>query len=130
MAGRTDVIKERYERFIKGDVEGALDLWSDDFVWDGSDASELPGSGRHEGKQAAIGVRQQAVGAWDTFELDPDEFLEQDDTVIVLGHNNVTKGGESAKLPVIHIWRFRGEEVTRLQTLTDTLQAARLLGVA
>src|ERR671916_578321 len=78
MAGKSDALKERYERFSQGDLEGALDLWSDDFVWEGSNASDLPGSGRHEGKQAAIQVLQQAVGAWDTFELTPDEFIEQD----------------------------------------------------
>jgi ketosteroid isomerase-like protein len=46
MAGRSDALKERYERFSRGDLEGALDLWSDDFVWEGANASGLPGSGR------------------------------------------------------------------------------------
>src|SRR5829696_9112326 len=77
MAGKSDALRERYERFSQGDLEGALDLWSDDFVWEGSSASDLPGSGRHEGKQAAIEVLQQAVGAWDKFELSADEFIEQ-----------------------------------------------------
>ena len=41
------------------------------------------------------------------------------------------KGDESAQLPVVHIWRFRGDdEVCRLQILTDTLQGARMLGKA
>jgi ketosteroid isomerase-like protein len=35
MPGRSDVLKERYERFSQGDLERALDLWSDDFVWGG-----------------------------------------------------------------------------------------------
>ena len=49
----------------------------------------------------------------------------------MLGHNEVKKGDQSAKIPVVHIWRFRGdEEVCRLQILTDTLESARLLGTA
>ena len=41
----------------------------------------------------------------------------------------VKKGDQSAHVPVVHIWRFRGdEEVCRLQILTDTHQAAQLLG--
>jgi ketosteroid isomerase-like protein len=130
MAGKSDALRERYQRFSQGDLERALDLWSDDFVWEGSNASELPGSGRHEGKQAAIGVLQQAVGAWDKFELSADEFIEQGDTVVVLGHTNLTKGERSEQLPVVHIWRFRSDEVCRLQILTDTLQSARMLGIA
>jgi ketosteroid isomerase-like protein len=61
MAGKSDALRERYELFSQGDLERALDLWSDDFVWEGANASELPGSGRHEGKQAAIAVLQQVV---------------------------------------------------------------------
>jgi ketosteroid isomerase-like protein len=131
MAGKTDALKERYERFSQGDLEGALDMWSDDFVWEGGNAPGLPGSGRHEGKQAAIGVLQQVVGSWDSFSLTADEFLEQGDTVVVLGHTDVAKGDQSDSLPVVHIWRYRGDdEICRLQILTDTLQSARLLGIA
>ena len=131
MASNVDALKERYQRFSRGDIDGALDLWTDDFVWEGSNSPDLPGSGRHEGKQAAIEVLQRAVGAWDKFELTPDEFLEQGDTIVVLGHTDVAKGDRSARLPVVHIWRLRGEgEICRLQILTDTLEAARMLGVA
>jgi ketosteroid isomerase-like protein len=130
MASNVDALKERYQRFSRGDLEGALDMWTDDFVWDGAESSDLPGAGRHEGKQAAVAVLQQAVGAWDSFELTADEFFEDGDTVIVLGHTDVTKGDRSAHLPVVHIWRTRGDgEVCRLQILTDTLASARALGM-
>jgi hypothetical protein len=49
---------------------------------------------------------------------------------VVLGHQDVAKGERSASLPVVHIWRFRGDEACRLQLLTDTLESARMLGVA
>jgi uncharacterized protein len=131
MAGKADALRERYERFGRGDIEGALDLWSDDFVWEGSNSPDLPGSGTHEGKQAAMQVLQQAVGAWDRFELTPDEFIEQGDTVVVLGHTDLAKGDRSDRLPVVHIWRFRGDdEICRFQFLTDTLASARMLGIA
>src|SRR5215212_3474565 len=131
MAGKSDALRERYEFFSQGDLERALDMWSDDFVWEGADASDLPGSGRHEGKQAAIEVLQQVVGAWDKFELSADEFIEQGDTVVVLGHTDLAKGERSERLPVVHIWRYRGEEeICRLQILTDTLESARILGIA
>ena len=129
MAAKTEALRQRYELFSRGDLPGALDLWTDDFVWDG-DESGLPGSGRHEGKPAAIEVLQQAVGAWDRFELTADEFFEQDDTVVVLGHTDVAKGDQSGRLPVVHIWRYRGDGICRLQLLSDTLGTAKLLGIA
>jgi len=129
MASKTDALRERYELFSRGDLAGALDLWTDDFVWEG-DESGLPGSGRHDGKQAAIEVLKQAVSAWDKFELSADEFVEQDDTVVVLGHNDVAKADRSGRLPFVHIWRYRGDGICRLQLLNDTLGTAKLLGAA
>ncbi len=131
MASHKDALKERYRKFSQGDLEGALDLWTDDFVWDGANASDLPGSGRHEGKQQAVQVLQQAVGSYDSFVLTPDEFFEDGDTVVVLGHTEVSKGDRSAKTPVVHIWRFDGDgNATRLQILTDTYENAKVLGMA
>ena len=130
MAGRIDETRQRYERFNQGDVAGATDNWADDFVWQGSNSTELPGGGEHRGKDAALQVLQQAVGAWDEFNLSADEFFEDGDTVVVLGHTEVRKGENSAKTPVVHIWRWEGDQVKRLQILTDTFQAAQLLGVA
>ena len=34
-------MRERYERFGRGEVEAALDLWADDFAWEG-DVAGLP----------------------------------------------------------------------------------------
>ena len=129
MADKSGALRRRYELFSQGDLEGALDLWTDDFVWDGA-GSGLPGSGQHEGKQAAIDVLQQSVGAWDKFELSADEFVEQGDTVVVLGHTDIAKGDRSARTPFVHIWRYRGDQACRLQLLTDTLESARVLGLA
>jgi uncharacterized protein len=131
MAGKADLLRERYQQFSQGDLENALSNWTDDFTWEGSNSEELPGGGRHEGRDNALQVLQQTVGAWDEFSLTADEFYEDGDTVVVLGHTDVKKGDESASVPVVHIWRFRGdEEVCRLQILTDTFQAAQLLGKA
>ena len=131
MAGKTDLLRERYEQFSRGDVESALSNWTDDFTWEGGASEDMPGGGTHQGKDQALRVLQEAVGAWDEFSLSADEFFESGDTVVVLGHTEVKKGDQSAKLQVVHVWRFRGdEEVSRLQILTDTLQSARLLGKA
>jgi ketosteroid isomerase-like protein len=128
MASRSDALRERYALYSHGDLERALDLWAEDFVWEGSE-SDLPGAGRHEGKQAAIDAINEEVSAWDMFELSADEFIEQGDTVVVLGHIDVTKGDQSARLPFVHVLRYRGEQIVNLRAITDSLHMARLLGV-
>lgn len=131
MAGNVETLKERYAQFGSGDLEGALSNWSDDFEWDGGeDEDGLPGSGIHKGKDEALKTLQEAVGSWDEFKLTPDEYIDGGDTVVVLAHNDVSKDGKSGELPVVHVWSFEGEQVTRLRILTNTLKAARLLGKA
>jgi ketosteroid isomerase-like protein len=130
MAGRADDMRERYERFDRGDLEGALSNWADDVVWEGPRAEGLPGSGTHEGREAAVQALKEAVGAYDSFELTADEFYEAGDTVVVLAHTVNSKGGRSVQIPSVHIWRFRGDQICRFQYFTDTLETARLLRVA
>jgi len=130
MAGHVEQMRQRYDEFNQGDLDSALQDWADDVVWQGSDSTELPGGGEHRGKEEAVKVLQEAVGAWDEFNLTADEFFEDGDTVVVLAHNDVKKGDNSASVPVVHIWRWEGDEIKRLQVLTDTLHAAQLLGVA
>ena len=129
MAEHIDEMRKRYDAFNQGDIETATELWADDFVWQGSNSTDLPGGGEHRGKEEALRVLSEAVGAWDEFSLTADEFLENGDTVVVLGHTDVKKGGDSAQVPVVHIWRWEGDQIKRLQILTDTHQTAGLLGV-
>ena len=129
MTGKIDALKGLYQRFRQGDLDGAVEVWTDDVVWE-YHASGIPGSGRYEGRQAAIDAVQQTVGKWDKFELSADEFFEQGDTVVALGHIDAAKGDLSARLPVVHIWRYRGEQICRLEIITDTLTIAKLLGLA
>jgi ketosteroid isomerase-like protein len=130
MAGHVDDLKQRYEAFSNGDLDTAFELWADDFVWQGPNSTELPGGGERRGKDESVKAVQEAVGAWDEFSLTADEFLEGGDTVVVLAHQDVKKGDQSAQLPVVHIWRYSGDSITRLQVMTDTHQTAELLGMA
>jgi Ketosteroid isomerase-related protein len=130
MASHIDLMRQRYEEFDRGDIESATRDWAEDFVWQGSDSTELPGGGEHRGRENALAVLAQAVGVWDGFALSAEEFYEDGDTVVVLGHTDVEKGAGSALIPVVHIWRWQGEEIKHLRVLTDTLQTAQLLGEA
>ena len=126
MAGNVDTAKDAYQKFSSGDIEGATSNWSDDVEWDGG-GQDLPGGGKHQGKEEAIQVLQKAVGSWDEFALSMDEFVDGGDTVVALGHSNVKKGGQEAELPVVHILRFEGDQLKRLQILTDTHEANKIL---
>ena len=126
MAGNVDTAKDAYQKFSSGDIDGATENWADDIEWDGG-GQDLPGGGKHQGKDEALQTLQKAVGSWDEFRLTMDEFVDGGDTVVALGHSNVKKGGNSAELPVVHILRFDGDQLKRIQILTDSHEAHKIL---
>lgn len=129
MSENTDTLKQGYEAFGRGDIEAVLDQWADDVKWEGGN-SDLPAGRDYNGKEEVSGAFQELGEAWDDFSVTPDEFVGEGDTVCVLGHvKGKAKGsGESIESPFVHIYRFEGGEVKRIQILTDTLTGARALG--
>jgi ketosteroid isomerase-like protein len=120
--GNVDTIKAAWDAFQRGDPEGVLESYADDARWDGWNSKDLPGGGRFEGKQE-IG---RMLGHWgpdnfEEFRATPDEFHEDGDVVIVLGHaEGRTKAGGSFTAPFVHVNRLRGGNVVEVLALTDT----------
>lgn len=125
-----DTLKDGYAAFASGDVEKASENFADDVRWEGSGSERIPGNGTHTGKDAIIQNAWMAIPQnFDDFALSPDEFIEQGDTVVVLGHSEAKAKatGKEVKAPFVHIWRFEGDQVKRAQLLTDTALVAEAL---
>jgi uncharacterized protein len=125
-----DALKDGYEAFGRGDLEGATQAFADDIRWENPEAPQIPNSGVTEGKEQVKQLFAELANDWDSFEITPDEFVESGDTVVVLSHAEATgkETGKSVKLPWVHIWRFRDGDAVEVQALTDTALAADALG--
>ena len=130
MTGHIEQIRQRYDQFSRGDIRGATQDWADDIVWEGGNSADLPMGGTHYGKAAALGVLASDVAVWDEFTMSPDEYFEDGDTVVVLGHSAIKKDGQSATTAFVPIRRWRGDQINHFQLITDTLQLAQMLGLA
>jgi ketosteroid isomerase-like protein len=126
----TDTLRQGYEAFGRGDLDGATENFADDIRWENPEAPQLPNSGVTEGKDGVKQLFMSLGEYWESFTITPDEFIEQGDTVVVLSHAEATskETGKSVKLPWVHIWRFSDGKVTEVQALTDTALAADALG--
>ena len=125
-----DTLKQGYEAFGRGDLDGATKDFADDIRWENPEAPQLPNSGVTEGKDQVKQFFAELGNYWESFNLTPDEFLESGETVVVLSHAEA-KGkdtGKDVKLPWVHIWRFEGGKAVEVQALTDTALAADALG--
>ena len=126
----TDTLREGYQAFAQGDLDGATANFADGIRWENPEAPQLPNSGVTEGKDGVKQLFASLGEYWESFSITPDEFIESGDTVVVLSHAEATakETGKSVKLPWVHIWQFDGGKVTEVQALTDTALAADALG--
>jgi uncharacterized protein len=126
----TDTLKQGYEAFGRGDLDGATQNFADEIRWENPEAPQIPNSGTTEGKENVKKLFAELGDHWESFSITPDEFIESGDTVVVLSHAEA-KGketGTEVKLPWVHIWRFKDGQATEVQALTDTAMAAGALG--
>ena len=126
----TDSLKQGYEAFARGDLDGATDNFADDIRWENPEAPQMPNNGVTEGKDNIKQLFAELGDYWSSFSITPDEFIESGDTVVVLSHSEATgkDTGKDVKLPWVHVWRFSDGEVTEVQALTDTAMAGDALG--
>lgn len=130
MADKTALLKDGYQAFAKGDVQAASENFADDVRWEGANTDRIPGSGTYTGKDEIIQNAWAVIPqAFDEFNVSPDEFIEQGDTVVVLGHTEAKakSTGKDIKVPFVHVWRFEGDKIKRAQLLTDTAVVAEAL---
>src|SRR5215210_7843604 len=104
MSQNTDVLNRGFEAFNQGDTDTVAEAFADDVRWEGPNAKELPGGGTHEGKDALMQALGEIFDSWESFNAIPDEYIEQGDTVVVLGHTEGrTKAGNDIKTPFVHV---------------------------
>ena len=128
----TDTLREGYEAFGRGDLDAAVESFSDDIRWENPEAPQMPQNGVTEGKDAVKQLFAEVGDYWESFSITPDEVVESGDTVVVLSHSEA-KGketGKEVKLPWVHVWHFRDGKAAEVQALTDTALAADALGAS
>ena len=130
MGQNTDTLREGYEAYGRGDLEAAMENWSDDIQWENPEAPQLPNPGTINGKEDVAAALKEIPNYWESFSVAPDEFIEQGDTVVVLGHTEAKakETGKEVKVPFVHVWRFSDGKVNKVLLLTDTAIAADALG--
>ena len=95
--------------------------------WSTSD--EVPNGGTTTGKQALIESWQRIPEYWSDFAVEPSEFIDAGDKVIVLGTQTGTAkdSGQSFESPYVHVTWFADGKLTRSQFHTDSAKAVKAL---
>jgi len=121
-----DTARSAYEAFGRGDLESLKQDFAEDAVWVTSD--ELPLGGETRGRDAIMGNFAQIPNYWSSFSVEPSEFIDGGDAVVVLGTQRAGNDNGSFESPFAHVLRYDGDgKVIRGEFHADSAKAAKLL---
>lgn len=123
-----DIVRGAYEAFGRGDVPAVLETLDKDVIW--TDMEGFPTGGTYVGAGAILnGVFLPLGTEWNSFQANPDEFLESGDRVVALGHYEGTykTTSKGMRVPFAHVWTLRNGKVVKFVQYTDTLLVSKVL---
>ncbi|WP_432035824.1 nuclear transport factor 2 family protein [Streptomyces cucumeris] len=124
-----EAIRRSYAGFRDRDVEGILSAMHPDVEWvhpAGMAAHGLGGTKHgHSGIKEFLAHVPTVLGG---MRLEPREFIEQGDRVVVFGTREVTSlRGTTASLDFVHSWTMRDGRATRMEDIFDTVAFQQLM---
>jgi uncharacterized protein len=129
MPSNIDMTRDLYDAFNKGDVPTVLGAMAQDITWE--EPESVP-YGSHTGRDAvAEKVFSLVVQHIEDFSVQPDEWIDGGDTVVVLGtyRGRGSATGKVLDTPFVHIWRFAQGKISGFRTSFDTHRWLEVIGV-
>jgi len=135
MAEATDnveFLKGLYKAFANGDVPTVLAAMDDAIEWNEAEGNPYNPGHPFVGPAAIVeGVFTRVLHDVEGFEIRPERFLGDGDTVVMQGRYWGAKAhatGEPLDVQVAHVWDLKNGKVVRFQQYVDTLHFAAALG--
>ena len=122
MNAPAETIREIYAALARGDAGPLADLMHEEIAWEEPEGSPVI-SGAYAGRRAVLEhVLTRTAEIWETFDVHPEEFFVDRQTVIVVGRLEVVGRGTGgrASAPFTHIWDLRDGRLMRWRCMTDT----------
>jgi len=120
-----DAARSSYEAFGRGDLEALREMLAEDSTWLTSD--ELPLGGETQGRDAILGNFAQIPNYWSSFSVEPEEFIDAGEWVIVRGTQRAGNDDDSFESPFAHLMKFSDGKIVRGEFYADSAKAAKIL---
>jgi ketosteroid isomerase-like protein len=122
-------VRAAYRAFKERDVDGLLAILHPDVDWvhpDGMNHYGLGGTKKgHAGVKEFLAHVPTVLGG---MRLEPLEFIESGDRIVVFGIRHVTSlGGHTETLQFVHSWTMRDGRATAMEDIFDTVLFHRLI---
>ncbi|MWA14641.1 nuclear transport factor 2 family protein [Streptomyces sp. BA2] len=118
MSRNMQAVRDVYQAFTDGDLDGFIESLAPDFVSRQSDAVPWHGTYQgHDGVREMFGKVAERADA--TYE--PSQFIEGDEHIVVVGDARITPRGTGAATTVreLHIWRVADGRLLGLEVFLN-----------
>ena len=125
-----EILKGLYEAFRQGDTQSVIAGLHPEIEWVEPELEGLLYGGTHRGLEAVIDeVLAVIPQTWERVELEPEEWIDGGDTVVVIGTFNARgKAGRDGSWRFAHVWQMLDGKGARVEPFIDTLAELRALG--
>jgi ketosteroid isomerase-like protein len=125
-------LRDAYRAFNEGGVEAFLERLAPEFQVRDRESSPDRGETRH-GKEGIRELFASYMEAFDALRLEPEEFIDVGDQIVVSLRQRVRGKGSGAEVMgrIAHVWTVSGAEILRLRIFGDkgsALEALRAEG--
>ena len=124
-------VKQIYAAFANGDVDAAVGAMSADIEWNEAENFPYADGNPYNGPNAILnGVFARLGADWDGFGVEPQQFVDGGDTVIMTGRyvGTCKATGRAMNPQVAHFWTLQNGKATQFQQLVDTYAVALAMG--
>jgi ketosteroid isomerase-like protein len=121
-----NVVRDSYEAFARGDFAAVLGAMDAAIEW--VDQDSLPWGGSHRGHEEFGNHMQAFAGNFEEFRIEPREYLDAGDRVVVIGTFAGRAGAGEFDAGTVWVWQLRDGKAVRVDSYTDTAAVLRALG--
>ena len=127
-----DVVQRAYASLAAGNLLDLLGDLDDQVEWHEPLGFGAPLAGTHQGPTAVVrDVLGQLASRWPGYRLDPVDYFECGDRVVVLGDAVlIAVDGLPVVTAFAHVWRLREGRVVDVRVFADTALAMRNVAAA
>jgi ketosteroid isomerase-like protein len=118
----TKIVKQAYDYFKSGNIEGVLGLMSNDVDWRLPNVENMPHSGTRKGIEQVSEFFSLLAEVQDAKQFDPNEFIAQGDKVVAMGHYiwKVKPTNREYESDFVHVFTVRDGKITGFDEYFDT----------
>ncbi|NJK52195.1 MAG: nuclear transport factor 2 family protein [Leptolyngbyaceae cyanobacterium SU_3_3] len=121
------LVQQAYQSVQAGDVQSLLNSLTEDVQWQLPEMENVPFAGTWHGREQVGQFFSTVAQTQDVVEFEPEEFIAQDDKVVVLGRfsQRVKSTGRIAASAWAHVWTVKDGKITHFHEYVDTAAVSR-----